>query len=182
MDYPNAYIQYLVHFHGDRDYFECHEQLEEYWKMVDKKNRSSIWVGLIQLAVSLYHYRRANTVGGIRLMEKALNNIINNQKKLKSLSIDYEDLTIKMNTLLTKMKKYEEYQSIDIKILDEELLYHCKKKCEITGFQWGNQDDINNEFIINRHMLRDRSEIEKERKASAISKKTNRDTRKLIRI
>ncbi len=32
MMYPNAYLDYLVYFHGHRDYFECHEVLEEYWK------------------------------------------------------------------------------------------------------------------------------------------------------
>ena len=30
--YPTEYIQFLIHFHGDYDYFECHEILEEYWK------------------------------------------------------------------------------------------------------------------------------------------------------
>ncbi|MEH7501602.1 DUF309 domain-containing protein, partial [Neobacillus drentensis] len=28
--YPTEYIQFLAHFHGDRDYFECHELLEDY--------------------------------------------------------------------------------------------------------------------------------------------------------
>lgn len=30
--YPTEYIQFLIHFHGDYDYFECHEILEGYWK------------------------------------------------------------------------------------------------------------------------------------------------------
>lgn len=30
--YPAEYLEYLVYFHADRDYFECHEILEEYWK------------------------------------------------------------------------------------------------------------------------------------------------------
>ena len=29
MEFPLKYIDFLVHFHGDRDYFECHEILEE---------------------------------------------------------------------------------------------------------------------------------------------------------
>lgn len=33
--YPTAYIKYLFHFHTDRDYFECHELLEEHWKQYD---------------------------------------------------------------------------------------------------------------------------------------------------
>ena len=30
--YPEAYTDYLCYFHGARDYFECHEVMEEYWK------------------------------------------------------------------------------------------------------------------------------------------------------
>ena len=60
MNFPQKYIEYLVHFHGDRDYFECHEILEEYWKKIDNGNKESIWVGLIQLAVANYHHRRKN--------------------------------------------------------------------------------------------------------------------------
>ena len=37
MVYPEAYIEYLMYFHGNRDYFECHEVLEEYWKEVSPR-------------------------------------------------------------------------------------------------------------------------------------------------
>lgn len=30
--YPEAYVAFLHEFHTTRDYFECHEILEEYWK------------------------------------------------------------------------------------------------------------------------------------------------------
>ncbi|KPC99353.1 hypothetical protein LR69_02339 [Geobacillus sp. BCO2] len=66
--YPNAYIEYLVHFHSDRDYFECHEILEEHWKQ-DGRNKG--WLVLIQMAVAFYHYRRGNTSGALRLIRRA---------------------------------------------------------------------------------------------------------------
>lgn len=69
--FPTSYIQYLAHFHGDRDYFECHETLEEYWKATDAGNKKSIWVALILLAVSTYHHRRNNFPGAIRTLTKA---------------------------------------------------------------------------------------------------------------
>ena len=75
MGYPKAYILYLVHFHGDRDYFECHEILEEHWKEMDPKDRMSHWVGLIQIAVAVYHERRENRQGAIRTLTKATNNL-----------------------------------------------------------------------------------------------------------
>lgn len=57
--YPKAYIEYLVHFHSDRDYFECHEILEEHWKQ-DGRNKG--WLVLIQTAVAFYHYRDRKSV------------------------------------------------------------------------------------------------------------------------
>ncbi|MCD2486520.1 DUF309 domain-containing protein, partial [Staphylococcus aureus] len=50
--YPKAYIDYLVEFHATRDYFECHEILEEYWKEDPPKKRKRYWVGFIELAVA----------------------------------------------------------------------------------------------------------------------------------
>ena len=43
--YPTEYIQFLIHFHGDYDYFECHEILEEYWKTKPRGNRDHYLVG-----------------------------------------------------------------------------------------------------------------------------------------
>ncbi|WP_218197281.1 DUF309 domain-containing protein, partial [Pseudomonas sp. 2995-1] len=63
MNYPDAYIEYLIEFHGTRDYFECHEIMEEYWK----KNKEKHWHTLIQLAVAIYHERQHNYDGSLRL-------------------------------------------------------------------------------------------------------------------
>ncbi len=70
--YPKAYIDYLVEFHATRDYFECHEILEEFWKEDPPKKRKRYWVGFIQLAVALYHHRRQNTAGAKRLMANSI--------------------------------------------------------------------------------------------------------------
>ncbi|QQZ10979.1 DUF309 domain-containing protein [Heyndrickxia vini] len=175
MKFPKAYIEYLVHFHGDRDFFECHEVLEEHWKQTDIKNRHSVWVGLIQLAVSQYHYRRSNIVGSTRLMKKALNNLMLNKKVLLTLKIDANDLLNKMNTQLTRMKEKEDYVNINIKINDEGLLTICKSKCKELGFRWGELRVIDDYSIIHRHKLRDRTSIEIERYLSSITKSLERE-------
>ena len=72
LNYPEDYLSFLVHFHGTRDYFECHEILEEYWKETAPKERDSHWVGLIQIAVALYHERRGNKQGATRTLTKAI--------------------------------------------------------------------------------------------------------------
>jgi len=37
--YPEPYLEYLIQFHAERDYFECHEILEEYWKSAPANER-----------------------------------------------------------------------------------------------------------------------------------------------
>ena len=70
--YPEAWLDYLFEFHATRDYFECHEILEEYWKSVPEGDPDrGVWVGLIQLAVALYHHRRGNRAGALKMYRGA---------------------------------------------------------------------------------------------------------------
>lgn len=69
--YPDAYIRYLAEFHGTRDYFECHEILEEYWKEHPGDEQAQLWHGLIQIAVGQYHLRRGNREGARKMLRSA---------------------------------------------------------------------------------------------------------------
>ena len=73
--YPKEYIDYLVYFHTDRDFFECHEILEEYWKKDKTSELNQAWVGLIQVAVGLYHHRRNNIRGARKMISSAIANL-----------------------------------------------------------------------------------------------------------
>ncbi|WP_310549872.1 DUF309 domain-containing protein [Paenibacillus glufosinatiresistens] len=64
MAYEPLYVAYLIYFNRDRDYFECHEVLEELWLA---RERDPLYKGLLQAAVGLYHYRSGN-VRGARMM------------------------------------------------------------------------------------------------------------------
>ncbi|MFH5184645.1 DUF309 domain-containing protein [Paenibacillus sp. TAB 01] len=75
MLYPKAYIDYLMYFHAERDFFECHEVMEEYWKEHPEDPLSSNYVGLIQIAVSMYHHRRGNLKGAVKMLMQALHNL-----------------------------------------------------------------------------------------------------------
>lgn len=63
------FVQFVRHFNGDRDYFECHELLEELWM---EEGRHPLLQGLLQAAVALYHWRNGNVSGAAKLMRLAL--------------------------------------------------------------------------------------------------------------
>jgi uncharacterized protein len=165
MKYPEEYVAFLVHFHSTRDYFECHEILEEYWKEVDPKNRLSHWVGLILLAVSCYHHRRKNYSGAGRTLHKSIHilSLQTNQNHLDNLGID----AIRLNDMLLKqfeaIQHKRPYKSMNLPISDD-LRKACKIYSKQNGFEWFTQETTPVEdAIIHRHLVRDRSEVIQER-------------------
>lgn len=171
--YPDEYIQFLVHFHGDRDYFECHEILEEYWKESSNPDKDSIWVGFILLAVSAYHHRRENYKGAKRTLEKAIKIFRLHEKLLANLGIDNLLLFPLLTRRLTAIENEESYISFQLPISDPSLLDSCLNKSVQQGVQWGNDSDLTDESIVHRHKLRDRSSVITERLEALKSKKGN---------
>jgi predicted metal-dependent hydrolase len=169
--YPKEYLQFLVHFHGDRDYFECHEILEDYWKRTDTGNKESIWVGLILLAVSAYHHRRGNFIGAKRTLEKARNIFSAQEGALTGLGLDGPLLQSLLKGRLEVLQSGESYQSFNLPISDPVLLELCIKNCEKEGFSWGNVSDMTNASLVHRHKLRDRTSVIEERNQALSRKK-----------
>ncbi|PFA63872.1 hypothetical protein CN378_16415 [Bacillus sp. AFS015802] len=163
MGYPKAYVDFLMYFHGNRDYFECHEVLEEYWKEADPKNRTSHWVGLIQLAVGFYHYRRGNLAGAERTLNKALKNIEKNQKAMVRLGIDAGKLQEMLLDTARHISQGQPYHSINIPLTDDSLIEKVQSRCEENGYSWCSPSDLANSELIHRHSLRDRSGVIAER-------------------
>ncbi|MGR3764892.1 DUF309 domain-containing protein [Rossellomorea sp. NS-SX7] len=170
MTYPQAYIQYLVYFHGNRDYFECHEVLEEYWKEVDPGNRSSHWVGLIQIAVGMYHYRRNNVHGAKRMLVKALKNLEENKEVINRLGLESPTLTQTIEKTIQDIDEHLPYNSLDLPIKDPALLKEAEKLCGKEGYKWCMPSDLSNQELIHRHSMRDRSPVITER-LNALKKK-----------
>lgn len=159
--YPQAYLDYLIYFHAHRDYFECHEVLEAYWK--EEAQRKKIWVGLIQIAVALYHQRRGNFAGAKKMMHRALEILEKEQNELERLGIHSQQLLKQLAGRLQDIEQERAYQSMTLP-LKHDLLQTCQQLCQEKRLTWGKVSDLNNEFLIHKHTLRDRSEVIAERK------------------
>jgi predicted metal-dependent hydrolase len=164
LKYPKAYVSFLVHFHGDRDYFECHEILEEYWKEVAPRNRDSHWVGFIQVAVALYHDRRGNEQGAIRTISKAQINLSNKSRELTQLGLDIDELLVLLNHTRERMIARKPYESINLPLIDELLVKQCIAECKKLGLTWCSDHHFDNRSLIDKHLVRDRTKVILERK------------------
>lgn len=161
--YPTAYLEYLVNFHANRDYFECHEILEEYWKEQPPAKREKVWVGLIQIAVSLYHQRRSNFTGAVKTMRGAIRILSREKERLAGLGLDADVLIQLLEHRLKQQEANADYTSIDLPIADDTLLKQCINLSEQKGLTWGRPSDMTDHYLLNKHKLRDRSDVIAER-------------------
>jgi uncharacterized protein len=166
--YPDAYIQYLVHFHGDRDWFECHEILEEYWKSQPQDARSKTWVGLIQIAVGLYHQRRGNRAGALKMLESAQRNL--DSHVLDGLGLDGQ---LTMTRIQERCKEIEvadpalPFTDLNLPIADGELLNRCLERCDQMQLQWEAPSRLEERQLVYKHTLRDRTKVIETRRTEA---------------
>lgn len=171
--YPKAYIGFLAEFHASRDYFECHELLEEYWKENPTEKRSIHWVGLIQLAVALYHQRRGNEAGAKRLIANSLRILLSEKQAVCSLGLSHPKLIELIETLSDDIEAGLPYKSVMLPITDEALKEACLAECRRKGYTWG-QEGVSDTFLIHKHRLRDRTDVIKEREREMERRKKSR--------
>jgi predicted metal-dependent hydrolase len=63
-----------IELFNTREFFECHEVLEEIWTPTVQPERWFLQ-SLIHFAVGFYHHQRGNTVGAVRQLRKGLRKI-----------------------------------------------------------------------------------------------------------
>lgn len=172
--YPKEYVAFLIHFHGDRDYFECHEILEEYWKGLPAASRDSVWVGLIQIAVSLYHQRRGNFPGAAKMMGSAIRILSDLPQQVKKLGLDSERLLQTLRQKLGEIEANHPYASMNLPIADASLLAECRRLSLEKGFPFGQESDLSDQYLVHKHTLRDRQEVIAERAQRLKEKEASR--------
>lgn len=121
MSYEPLFVAYLVYFNRDRDYFECHEVLEELWL---ERGRDPLYKGLLQIAVGLFHARRGNLSGGRKMLLSALDRL--SAYPEQTLGIDLGKLRRDTEVYVRKLddggKQAFAYYDLTIRMLDPELV------------------------------------------------------------
>ncbi|WP_096434799.1 DUF309 domain-containing protein [Alteribacter populi] len=171
--YPKAYLEYLVYFQGERDLFECHEVMEEYWK----QEKDPQWLALIQLSVSLYHHRQENFRGASRLLEKVIDMVENDRKRYEKLGIRVAPFVKQLYDRQKAINNLHPYTSFNIPLADATLEEECKKRCMEQGLSWCAMENAHNrdEYLIYKHRKRDRSEVVLARQESLLNKRKERE-------
>ncbi|QRG65676.1 DUF309 domain-containing protein [Brevibacillus choshinensis] len=175
--YPQPYLDYLVQFHAERDYFECHEILEEYWKSFPSERRNPVWVGLIQIAVALYHQRRGNQGGADKMLTSAIRLLKQRELDIQQLGLDSAALIDLLEKRLEEIKAKVAYHSLTLPIQDEALRKAYEHACAQRKAPTHRESDMNDHYLLNKHTLRDRSEVFAERQRQIDLRKERREQR-----
>jgi len=120
MAYDEKFVHFIVLFNIDRDYFECHEVMEELWL---EEGRNRFYQGLLQVAVGLHHWRNDNLSGAVKLFTAALEKLqpsgdVQHGLDLKQLKADTRQA---LELLLADGEAPPAFRSFDIRVLDAEL-------------------------------------------------------------
>jgi len=109
-----------VYFNRDRDYFECHEVLEELWLA---QKRDPLYKALLQVAVGLYHFRNHN-VRGATIMLSGVSAKLEEYPAV-TLGIDLAKLVEEVKDYVRRLESYEQrpfsYYDLTIDIIDPSL-------------------------------------------------------------
>ena len=146
------FIQYIIYFNKEKDYFECHEVGEEYWKSLAPKDKTHPMTGWIQMAVGMYHWRRSNYPGALRSFIRA-------KAKLTVPGIwvegfDHPVLLEKLAESIEAVTDRKPFEAFDVPVISPELAALVEVYAKSNPFE--KQDP---HFLMHKHRLRDRSSI-----------------------
>ncbi|MBB6638313.1 DUF309 domain-containing protein [Cohnella thailandensis] len=165
--YPEALVDYLAEYYGSRDFFECHEIMEHHWKEEKGSRYEECWLVLIRIAVFQYHARRGNGEGAFKLLHKAAREI--DPDRMNEIGLNGLMLKAQLDSLKRRWVDPSgvAYEELDIPVRNQDLLKLAQERCFLRGWKWGTPLEELDISIIDRHLLRDRTEVIEERERSA---------------
>ena len=118
--YDPLYVAFVAYFNRERDYFECHEVMEQLWL---EEARDPLYQGLLQVAVGLYHHRNGNIDGGVKLLAAAVRKLEGHPPV--TLGIRLDKLLADAKSHLAGLERHAEepfpFKDLDIDIVDPAL-------------------------------------------------------------
>lgn len=172
--YPQAYIEFLATYYGSRDFFECHDIMEDYWKEQGASRYAGCWLVFIRLSVACYHARRGNWSGARKMMAKAAEEI--DAARMSELGIDGNALALLLRKTAEAWRETVNpvYHDIALPFTDAALEAEGQRICRERGWRWGTPSDQIEADIVHRHLTRDRTAVVEARRLAAARKQATR--------
>lgn len=166
-------LKYYNEFIIKQDYFECHEIMEDSWKSKENFTKDLDEVFFIQLSTAEYHYRRDNLYGAKKIYDRAV-------KRLNSTPIDYKKYGLKSEIKSLIEGRLHNIDYVNFKPLQLPLtndMYRSLHSFAMPDvsfeefFSYIKSLHKKNIMLVEKHRLRDRSEIINVRNAQRFKKR-----------
>lgn len=149
----DALQQFYYYFNTQQHYFLCHDILEEAWKENPHYSKSDAVVSLILFATGCYHHRRSSFKGACKSYQKAKNVIQQHEDPQLGLHIDlYLNL---IDQLLELANQGRPFTPIEL-LMTNEMKQHVIERFPDYEFT---KVMIEDRYIIDHHLLRDRRAV-----------------------
>ncbi|REB09865.1 DUF309 domain-containing protein [Sporosarcina sp. BI001-red] len=154
--YHPLFVEFLVYFNDNQDYFEGHEVLEEYWKSIPGYSKSHPLTAYILLSTGMYHWRRGNLPGAFRTINKALQRftslppIYDEYKEV----VDFDRLIQDVVNAKKEISIEHSFRAMEIGIQSQQLNELVQTTAQNLILLTAGSDEV-----IHKHMQRDRSDI-----------------------
>lgn len=113
MKNKKRYLKFIEVFQNERDFFECHEILEDVWVEETKcETRKHVAINLLLISVGLLHWRNKNFKGSVQVLENSLNNYEEVSFLIEELGIDSKELKDMIQDTISKIKKQKDYEEL----------------------------------------------------------------------
>lgn len=114
--YPDLYVRFFYEFHVTKDYFECHELLEDLWM---EEGRDPFYQGLLQIAVGLFHQRNGNLGGACKMFDLAVQKLDYYPSQWMGIDVEKARQDVRAAKRRIEHDELALFEPIEILILDE---------------------------------------------------------------
>lgn len=153
-EYPELYLEFLLEFHTTRNYFTCHDLLEDLWRETSLTlEKDNVYVGLLQIAVAMYHWRRKNFRGASILIAGSITKLTSKEIELEALGIQFLACLKLLEQLQIMIAAESTYCSPNIP-LQAELARYYVACCQQRQLVWQAESCVANELLVNAHLYK----------------------------
>ncbi|MDF2556728.1 MAG: hypothetical protein K0R71_556 [Bacillales bacterium] len=146
-------IEFLTYFHGNQDYLQCRDILEEHWQTIQPNDKKSVYVGLIHLAFGMYYYRAGNIIVAIEMLSNAVKLLKTDINDIDFIGIDGEKLILLLEDTVKELMEKKPFSPFEIPIINKHLKYLAMENCNKLGLQWFNLNHTPDNAINFKHKM-----------------------------
>ncbi|MGL5989968.1 DUF309 domain-containing protein [Cetobacterium sp.] len=106
-------MKFIEVFEIERDFFECHEILEEIWiEETNCETKTHVAITLLLISVGLLHWKNGNYKGAQTVLKNSLNNYDEISSDILKLKIDVISLKEIIQKTILEIEMQKDYKEI----------------------------------------------------------------------